>query len=444
MTNIQTILVGSIAFFFAAWMTCGRRITWTDRVGWIATATITWAFFVGWLWHVGRIPSAPILALASMAVGGIGGGMLKRACTTSQILLARARPAMLHQSHRSWNRRPTGAPIVTRLGDRPSTRRAVHRSRRVRTTFVALLASLVGARAGAQTLPAGTAAQSDTAEEKSLLDRLSFVLDFDVVSAYYFRGIPQENQGFIGQPYATINFTAYESESWLNNVTLSLTSWNSVQTGPTGSGGDHSSPDAWYESDIVASLTATMFDKWSASIIYTAYTSPNDSYNTVQEVAFRLSFDDTQALGAFALHPYALLAFEIDDQADGGNTAFNPIAPTSEGIYLELGIAPSAPLIKSDKWPISLTMPITVGIGLDNYYENGAGGNRGAQFGFVDVGFDFGLPISAIMPSGSSEWSLKAGPHLIWLGDGPASLGQGITGGDHFDVWWKLSLSVTF
>lgn len=444
MTNLQTILVGSIPFVATAWTASCRRVAWTDRTGWIIAAAIAWAFVVGWVWHIHATPPALILAATSLVAGAAVGRLLLLVRTSIDRLPSRGRPFSHIQSARSSK----GRSLTRQQFAQPRAHRtvlpSVRRSTRSRWPVVVLLASFSKSQGSAQTTVPEAEANSASTEEKSFLDRLSFVLDFDVVTAYYFRGIPQENQGFIGQPYATINFTAYESDDWLNNITLSLTTWNSIQTGPTGSGGDHRSPEAWYESDIVAAVSATMFEKWTAGVIYTAYTSPNDSYNTVQEIALKLAYDDTEALGAFALHPYALLAFELDDQADGGNSGFNPIAPTSEGIYLELGIAPGVPLIENDKWPVSLTIPVTLGIGLDDYYEDGLGGNTGAQFGFIDIGFDFSLPIQSIMPADAGAWTLKAGPHLIWLGNAPAELGQGITGGDHFDVWWKLSLSVTF
>ena len=69
---------------------------------------------------------------------------------------------------------------------------------------------------------------------------------------------------------------------------------------------------------------------------YTSYTSPNDSFTHVKEIAFKLSVDDSAALGSAALKPYGLVAFELATepgryQADGG---------LEGGRYLELGIAP--------------------------------------------------------------------------------------------------------
>ena len=64
-------------------------------------------------------------------------------------------------------------------------------------------------------------------------------------------------------------------------------------------------------------------------------------------------------------------------------------------------------------------------------------------FGFADVGFEFVTPLE-FMPSGCGVWTVRAGPHLIWLGNHPARIGSGVTGGDHFAVWGKIGVSVGF
>jgi hypothetical protein len=272
------------------------------------------------------------------------------------------------------------------------------------------------------------------AEEPS--SPFSFTLGVDFTTDYYFRGIAQENQGFIAQPYATIAYTFYEGDGWLNNMSASLGTWNSIHSGPTGEGDD---PSSWYESDVLASVSATVAEKWTLTLGYVAYLSPNDSYNTYQEISLAVAYDDTDLLGRFALHPRALIAFEIDDQADAGNSAFVSTG-TSEGIYLELGIAPELPLGEADgAW--KLVFPATLGLSLSDYYETSDGDDD--FFGYVDVGAELVVPLK-FLNTGGAEWTLRGGPHLLWLGDNASEIGSGITGGDDFDVWGKIGISVSF
>ncbi len=57
----------------------------------------------------------------------------------------------------------------------------------------------------------------------------------------------------------------------------------------------------------------------SLGTTYTAYTSPNNMFSTVKEIAFKLGVDDSAYLGRGALKPYALVAFELDTAAGLGS-----------------------------------------------------------------------------------------------------------------------------
>ena len=94
--------------------------------------------------------------------------------------------------------------------------------------------------------------------------------------------------------------------------------------------------------------------------MFTAYTSPNNTFTSVKEIAFKLGVDDTAYLGKAALKPYALVAFEFDtepgvSQADGGQNA---------GRYLEFGVAPGYAGIDG---PVAV--PMKVGLSCRDYYE---------------------------------------------------------------------------
>ena len=116
---------------------------------------------------------------------------------------------------------------------------------------------------------------------------------------------------------------------------MNVGTWNSLHTGDTGTDGP--TGKLWYESDFYTTLSLGFGGGTSLATTYTAYTSPNNAFTTVKEIAFKFSVDDSAYLGKAALKPYALVAFEFDTapgvgQADGGSKA---------GRYLELGLAPS-------------------------------------------------------------------------------------------------------
>jgi len=118
-----------------------------------------------------------------------------------------------------------------------------------------------------------------------------------------------------------------------------------------------------------------LFEDLSTAIIYTAYMSPNDRFQTVQELAFSFGYNDSKLLGPFALNPNALLAFEVKGQANAG---------AHKGVCLQLGIAPGLTLFDKTEYPIAVSVPINFGISLSDYYEFGTGNDDG--FGWWSVG----------------------------------------------------------
>ena len=120
-------------------------------------------------------------------------------------------------------------------------------------------------------------------------------------------------------------------------------------TGSSGLDGD--TDKLHYEEDFYATLNLGFGGGFSLGTTYTAYTSPNGMFGTVQELMFKGS-------QASRFAPYAILAFELDGQADAGS---------GEGVYLELGAAPSWPLAGGK---VTFAVPVKFGFSLSDYYED--------------------------------------------------------------------------
>ena len=237
--------------------------------------------------------------------------------------------------------------------------------------------------------------------------KVTFTTGVDFTHAYFFRGIRQEREGFITQPYADINFNVYSDDdgSGLNGVTFTLGQWHSLHSGPSGKEGPAENVAPWYEADFFTGF-ALEIDNWQAGLTYTSYMSPNDSFGTVQEFSIALSMDDSELLGQFSMNPHVLMAIEMSGQADGGD---------SEGVYLEFGVEPEVELIED---LVDVTFPVTLGLSLSNYYENGIDitsplGFRDT-FGYFDIGAAVVVPLG--MPENYGSWDVIGGFHLQMLG----------------------------
>ena len=180
----------------------------------------------------------------------------------------------------------------------------------------------------------------------------------DVTNQYSFRGIRQNSSEVSIWPYFDVGGATYKGDGDLKSVSVNVGMWNAFHTEIsdfTNRDGELSS-NKWYEADYYGTLGLGFGGGVTLGTTYTSYTSPGNYWAHIKEIAFKLSVDDSMALGKGALKPYGLIAFELDENgADGvGN----------RGTYIELGVAPSYAWSKA-----SLAVPIKIGLSASDYYE---------------------------------------------------------------------------
>jgi len=248
------------------------------------------------------------------------------------------------------------------------------------------------AAAAVTLLPAPALAQDAPAQTPAV----SVTGGIDFVNRYMFRGIRQHSRGMATWPFLDVGISAFEGDGALKKVALNIGTWNSA----------HSNPSGWYESDVYGTLGLGFGGGVTVGTTYTSYTSPNDSFTHVKEIAVKLSVDDSAYLGAGALKPYALVAFEMATepgkyQADGGLNA---------GRYLELGVAPGYSGARA-----SIAFPVKVGLSVGDYYELDGVDNT---FGFFSTAGIVTVPIG-------SNWNVHGGVEVQALGDTTEALNGG-------------------
>lgn len=244
--------------------------------------------------------------------------------------------------------------------------------------------------------------------------RLALNVGADWASRYYFRGILQERDDYIVQPFADLTFKLYDGKGPLSALNLTLGMWNSLHGGPTGEDGAGTvDPKLWYEADFFTTLSLTLFEDFTAAVTYTAYMSPNDSFPTIQEVALTFGYNDAKLLGAFALNPTVLLAFETKNQADLGS---------HRGALIQIGVAPGLTLFDGTPYPVALSVPIAVGLSLYNYYEFGTGEDD--TFGVFSAGLKASVPLKFIPPA-FGNWQARASVVWYHFGDNTTAVNRG-------------------
>jgi len=283
------------------------------------------------------------------------------------------------------------------------------------------------AAAALTSLSFGTAhAQEEASGPNNGKVSLSFGLD--AASAYYFRGIPQENQGVIFQPSAGISFALADEAGPLSNIALNIGTWNSWHTSGSPSQG-------WYESDIALGFSGDLPAGFSASVDYINLFAPTGGGIFAEEFDFGLSWDESTLLEGlpFSIGPSAVVAIEVDGGSDNGS-----FTSKDEGIYLQLGIEPSIPLTEGE-YGLTLSLPVTAGFSLDDYYEDGAGGDD--FWGFLDVAAAVSVPLAFVDPAYGS-WSASFSVHGIFLNDSVQNIGSpagfNVTDGGDFE-WYAMA-----
>lgn len=270
-----------------------------------------------------------------------------------------------------------------------------------------------------ETAPAAEEAASEPAPVNN--GRISLNLGATWTSAYFFRGYLQEDEGFIGQPFAEVGFALMkpEKEGELK-IDAALGTWNSFhskRTGATGGG-----PEVWYESDIYGGLKFGL-DRYSLGLIYTIYNYPNNSnLSSVQEVGLKFGVDlpNDEWYGKVLGDPSVGLYFETDNSNVGQDDA----------AYLQLDLGPSFEIFDGKA---TLSIPASLGLSVNNYYV----GSDDETFGYFSIGATVTVPLC------SGEFgavSLNGGVNALLLGDTTENVNRG----DGVDAYGFIGLTVTY
>ena len=260
-----------------------------------------------------------------------------------------------------------------------------HAKLRVRTLVLAAVALMASAPALAD-----ESAPEAAAEPEGPLSRLSGSFQADFTNVYFFRGILQERDGFIAQPWGELYYSLYQSEDgFIRDFSIGGGVWASFHTEETLA--DHG-PHALYETDWYPVISLEFPNSVSLTTIYYFYTSPNGAYDTVEELNFKLAWDDSETFGRFAVQPWINLAIETHRTSFGDK----------EGVGLQMGIAPTLYEFAHDTYPVTLTAPLEIGFAIDDYYEREDGSEN--PFGYLSFGLSASVPL-AFMPASTGSWS---------------------------------------
>ena len=237
----------------------------------------------------------------------------------------------------------------------------------------------------------------------------------DFVSMYVSRGQVFSSK-FSTQPWVELDtrLNGGEPVGPFDSLSVFAGTWNSFQEGDPGLGQTRRRGglmDNWYESDLYAGFRVTLLENLGSSLRFNYYTSPSDSFRDIQEIDWRLTYDDKQwwvddtdgADGSvnFALNPSLRIAKETRDR--GG----------PEGWYFQPAIRPSFDLtaLPGD---LRAEVPLVLGFGADGQYRGGGG--ESVHFGFFQTGLGVGGPLN-VLGQGRGDLRWSAAVDVIFVSD---------------------------
>lgn len=285
--------------------------------------------------------------------------------------------------------------------------------------------AFVGATLATGMVAGPVTASADEHEVPVNSGNVSLTIGTDFTTEYIFRGIPQENQGLIMQPYADVTLSLVDSDAYTLDVYAGV--WNSFHF--DSSVGDNNDP--WFESDIFVGAAVGLAE-FGIDFGYTKLNGPNTGAEFAEEIHLGVSYDDSDLWGDDfgGVQPYVTVVWEIDGGSDVGS---------DKGTYFEVGVEPSFTLLDHETYPMTLSIPVTLGFG-DDYYEDGLGNDE--SFGYWQIGLAVAMPLNMV-PAEFGAVELTAGVFYL---DGEAYEDDffGVQGGDDDTIYGTLGISLSY
>lgn len=216
--------------------------------------------------------------------------------------------------------------------------------------------------------------------------RFSGIYALDLKSDYISYGVVIQDQGATIQSLLSLRYSLFDKvldgqpESFVNNITGFISTWADFSTDK-----NLSSPNSSYrnftELDLITGVSFTFADRYNITTLATAYNSPAGAYGQGAYLKAELSYNDRGLIGKnFALLPQLTLLYTIPWDS---NLGLNP-----DALLVEPGITPSYTFGADTTFPVTLGLPMRVGLG-NKFYD-------GETYGFFSIGPQVTLPINAL------------------------------------------------
>jgi hypothetical protein len=246
--------------------------------------------------------------------------------------------------------------------------------------------------------------------------RVHFLFKAEFGSGYVTpRGMIVRENGLTFQPLLLTFIDLYKGDGFINSVKLVGGVWNDFGTSGVSRQPPYGSDPKtnWTELDPIAGISVGFAKRFTLDVTYTSFVEYILDIDTSHHLETKLSFDDSDLLGAFALHPYVLYWQELEDKSTAANVPQAVLGPSltsgshpnpGESFYFEIGIAPSFTFKSLGN--LKLEAPCRVLLPDSRFY--GEYYDDSSTLGLVEAGLKATVPL-VFMPKGSGHWDAYAG-----------------------------------
>ncbi len=244
--------------------------------------------------------------------------------------------------------------------------------------------------------------------------RIHGFADFRIATQYITpRGLVAEKSSPQFQALFGLVFDVYHGDSVINDVSLIGGTWGDYNAHPDKTivtGGD-----VWVEQDIFAGFDVKFLNKWDAAYTIQVWTFPDltSGHNELDptpeyNMDLKISFDDTEYLKDFALHPYMDVFWNFTG-GDSPVVAQALLGKNDNTFYVEMGITPSYTLKAITDLPITFTFPTYFSVGDSSFWgETPPPDGQRSNLGIFTTGMKISVPLKFI-PAEFGNWNTYVG-----------------------------------
>jgi len=246
---------------------------------------------------------------------------------------------------------------------------------------------------------------------------IDMLLNVEVGNAYVTpRGMIVHDEGLTIQPLMLGFINLYQGDGFIDHGKIVAGLWNDFSTYPVSINAPYGSqPKTHYtEIDPIFGVSLGLMKRFTLDVTYTAFVEQILNIGTSNHLDTKLTFDDSDYLHAFALHPYFEYWQELTGKATDADVPEAVFGPSSRSAshpqpgssyYFDAGIDPGY-TFTNVLGGLKIEAPCSVLLPNERFYGTYYGPS--STVGLFELGTKATIPISCI-PASYGHWSFHVG-----------------------------------